>query len=317
MPKKTISTARNYLLRYDTGVNRRLLYLAAGADVGCSLGLFWNICDSFYLVDPGYGTSINLTIIMASLKAGTAGYMPGMKIISDGGTQGTFDGVPGCRFQVWREGNPHVRKRLCFVKSGSKIWLDSTTTHYNVVINKDYAGFEGVDADYPYTRVWSRLNYRGIFCETIAEGRSSETYGFATYQYRGFAPLFEVTRDTGVQLGFGNGFHLFQKGNNGNLAYYEEKRLELSAILGAIKEKLDIFATMIDFGPSAIEGEEGYEELHGLMSHAPKKNWKDFSKTGGFVRWLVAQLPARYSTVSGNLIFDVIGCLRIGTWGGW
>ncbi len=138
MVSRTLSQIRSDLATVETGANRRLLYPASGDDVGCSVGLFWPVCDSFYLVDPHFGKGIDVGDTLRSMAAGTANYMTGMRVISDGGVRLAFDGVPGTRYQVWLEGQPGIKKRLCFIDSTTDFWLEKTTTRYNVILNKDY-----------------------------------------------------------------------------------------------------------------------------------------------------------------------------------
>lgn len=320
MPKFKISNARGRLLDYDTGVNRRLLYLASGDDVGCSLGLFWHKCDSFYLVDPFFGKKISYDAILKSLQAGTAGYMPGMKVLSGELESGLWDGTqPGRRYQVWLDGNPQVKKRLCFVAAGTNAWLNSTTTHYNVVINKDYAGITGdIDDDYPYEEVWGRLNHKGIFCETMASGRSSEKYGFAAYQYRGFTPLFEVTEDTGKDIGFGNGFQLFQKSVVASSHDHKVKTKDVNDLRDAVNKIFNVFLESFVFDPSAIKGKKEYKGLYDLMTDKKQiKRWDKLSESEAFIDWLFTMLHPRFSDIPKELLFDIMEPLKIGTWGSW
>lgn len=314
-----ISAARGHLLSVDTGIERRLLYLASGNDVGCSLGLFWHKCDSFYLVDPEFGKGIQYDGVVDQLASGTAGYMLGVEVLAASYEDGYWESVfPGRRYHIYMKGAPSVKKRLCLVCAGSNDWLSSTTSHYNVVLDKDYAGIQGsVDDDYPYERVWGRLNRNGIFGETIGSGRSDEVNGFANYRYRGFEPLIKVISDTGDQIGFGSGLVLFQKRCDGDEEFFKGRKSALEAIFRIVKEKLDIFPIMMDYGPSAIEGEQAYAELHNLMTQAGITNWNTLSTDPRFADWLISQLPPQYAQINRQLLVDIVSPLKLGSWGGW
>ncbi|EGL6851263.1 hypothetical protein IMU39_004222 [Salmonella enterica] len=317
METLTITNAQNHLLKVDTGILRRLLYLASGSDVGCSLGLFWSKCDSFYLVDPEFGKSIQYDSIIEQLRSGTAGYMEGCRILVESYQEGRWvSAFPGRRYYVYMDGMPSVKKRLYFVCAGSNAWLSSTTSHYSVVLNKDYAGIENSDdRDYPYERVWGRLNQNGIFGETIGPGRSDEASDFASYRYRGLMPLIKVTRGTGEQLGFASGLVLFQKQHNGSEEFFIRCKSQLEAIYKIFEDKFEIF--MMDFGPSAIKGNKDYAELHSLMTQPDISNWQILSTDKRFADWLISQLPPEYAQIDPKLLFDILSPLQFGTWGNW
>jgi hypothetical protein len=301
----------------NTGVNRRLLYLASGDDVGCSVGLFWNICDSFYLVDPELGKGIRYDDVAGTLSAGRH-YLSGMKVVStDAPEEGVWDRVvPGRRYLVNKSTEPHVKKRLCFASSGTTTWLSSTNTRYNVAINKDYAGITAdVDSAFPYDDVWGVLNQGGIYCETIGGARSNGRYGFAKYRYLGFDPLFEVVTDGDLKIGFGDGFWLFQKTVDGDAGYFRGKHRELDEILEGLTGKLDIFAEAGDFTTKPIKDKAEYSDLLGLMNNAQNKTWGHLSASADFADWLRAQLPAKYANISNNLVFDLLSARRVDTWG--
>jgi hypothetical protein len=313
MPPRTITDARAYLLNVNTGVNRRLLYPASGDDVGCSVGLFWNVCDSFYLVDP----YLNYDLALDHLSKGSH-YMSGMRVVAtDAPEEGLWDrAVPGRRYQVSWTTSPHIRKRLCFANCGTTIWLASTNTRYNVAICKDYAGITGnADNDFPYETVWGLLNRYGIFAETIGAARSNVRFGFAKYQYLGFDPMFEVVTDDDKRIGFGDGFWLFQKMVDGDAGYHRGKGVELGEILQALTAKLDIFAEELDFTREAIKGKQAYAGLLNLMESIPNKTWGHLSASAEFADWLITQIPQKYAHIHRNLVFDLLAARRLETWG--
>lgn len=312
MPPLTLTVARARLLEIDTGVNRRLLYLASGHDVGCSVGLFWHKCDSFYLVDPHH----SITLTLETLERG-ADHMSGMRVQhSPGAEQGYWDGiVAGHRYQVWTDTHPSVTKRLCFASSGSGTWLASTNTHYNVAIAKDYAGFENSpDANFPYTQVWDKLNYRGIFAETIGSARSNARYDFAKYRHLGFTPLFNVLNDSGKQVGFNDGLWLFQKADDANAAHYEARQAELDDMQEEVNAIFDIFIGEADFGRGAIANSAPHAGLFALMNNAPLNRWSALAETNDFADWVKSALPPKYRNISRALAFELVAALRPATW---
>ncbi|GAB3440658.1 hypothetical protein [Insolitispirillum peregrinum] len=246
------------------GVNRRLLYLAAGDDLSSSVGLFWHLCDSFYLVDPFYGKGISYASLVEQLTSGFNDMKTlRLEIVSE--ETGYWEGAcPGRRFHVRLKGSPPrtPTRRVCFAACGTTEWLLRTATGYNVVLNKDYAGItDSSDSDYPYSETWGLLDTGGIFAETIGVGRGSDATGFCQYRYRGFDPLFKVSRDTGAQLGFSGGLTLFQKVRPGNKSTYEgieaeidKIEKEMNAICGPFVNGLDGFKEEAsDFDKAILE----------------------------------------------------------------
>lgn len=321
MRTETITVARNSLLQIDTGVERRLLYLAAGGDLGCSLGLFWHVCDSFYLVDPEYGGSINYDGMINKLALGQADYMLGMRVAAEAVEEGFWEAksaLSGRRYHVFDVREPNVKKRLCFVSAGSTAWLKSTATRYNVVLNKDYAGISpGVDDDYPYHKVWALINRNGIYGETIGAARSNERYDFAKYRFLGFHPLIKVVSDTRAQVGFGQGLILFQKKNSSGEDDYRKQESSMQGLDKFLQDFLGIFPALCDFGPSCIEGEVLYAGLYDLMVNGGLSNWNALVSDRRFWDWLVTVLPEAYANTSQDLLRDICAALQMDSWGGW
>ncbi|MEM7190189.1 MAG: hypothetical protein AAF439_11310 [Pseudomonadota bacterium] len=334
IPVKTYSTARNEFALMDTGADKRLCYPAAGSDVGMSLWLFWNNCDAFYLIDPFYGDRIDMGIIMSDLAAGKATYMAGQKVLSKLDVDGTFDGVTGRRYLVWLESAPEIKKRLCFIKCGTEAWLSATKTtgtRYNIVLNKDYAGFEG---NYPYLDLWGLLRTNGIFCETLGSTRTNEANDFAKYRAYGLTPLFKVVKDESLdQIGFADGFHAFQKTIRAEQPFYAvtgdsfaQIQKQVEAIFGFI-----LFLTSYsekDF-KEYVE-EEKDDHIRALLPVIAKfSNWKQIYDSQEFADWFVARLrttsaaghlgtilrAAHGSVTTPKLVKDLLSKFQIPAWG--
>ncbi|GLQ98053.1 hypothetical protein [Dyella mobilis] len=291
MVNRTLSQIRSDLATMTTGANRRLLYPASGDDVGCSVGLFWSICDSFYLIDPYFGKGIDVKGALKAMAEGSANYMTGMRVASDGGTRLKFDGVPGTEYQVWLESQPSIKKRLCFIDSNTDTWLEKTTTRYNVILNKDYDGITGND-NYPYVTAWDRLNSNGIFAETIGDGRDSGEFDFIRYRCRGFEPLCKATTEAGGQIGFASGLHLFQKRSHYHTTEYDNFDRSIETVIGAVNEIMGDF-----MGDTALVTDVSREgatagvrqraaELLVVFNGTTTKNWASVEKNPAFVDWL-------------------------------
>lgn len=319
MRTERLSNARNALLRVNTGVERRLLYLAAGDDLGCSLWLFWHKCDSFYLVDPEMGKGIKYDTLISHLSSGMASYMPGVRLAVENYEEGLWESaLPGRRYHVYDPRTPNIRKRLCLVCAGSTLWLNSTTSHYNVVLNKDYAGItDSVDSDYPYEEVWGRLNENGIFGETIGAARSGEDYNFAKYRYLGLMPLMKVLSDTGERMGFGSGLVLFQKQNADNTAEFLKKTRNLESVSKMLDDILGAFVIMGDVSPEAIKDDKDYSGLYDLMTTQGISNWNTLSQDRRFNDWLIGRLARQNVRISLDVLLDMIARFKISTWGSW
>lgn len=312
-----IGNARSALGEVYTGQLRRLFYPAAGDDVGTSMGLFWNVCDSFYLIDPEYGKGISYDTILESLPKG-ARYMEDLKVEVLQEDRGYWEGAHlGRRYHVYAPEEPWKMKRLCFAACGTREWLNATRTHYNVVVLKDYAGFDGRDADFPYEEAWGRLNRYGIFAETIGAGRTIEASNFASYRFRGFQPLFRVCSNGGEQIGFGDGLCLFQKTSNGDAQSYARLEQELGELRTEVQKVFSPFAIMADYSPAAIEDEVGYEGLYHLMTTAEAKNWYIFSASPAFREWFQNVLESKGFIVDLDMLVELLAPLRMDSWGGW
>lgn len=323
MIARPLSQSRTLLAESPAGVDRRLLYPASGNDVGCSVGLFWNICDSFYLVDPVVSKEA-LESALDDMRQGKAKYMEGMFIESDPGTPGLFDGVKGVRYQVWRRGEPSVRKRLCFIGCGTNQWLDDTTTRYNVIVNKDYEGISGdKDSEFPYTRIWERLNTGGIFGETLGDARTSTEMDCLAYRCRGFEPLWRVTGEKGEQIGFASGLHLLRKVT----AYHPTRYASLEATfakLGPLAQQPLLSVMNYD---EFAKGLEPIVEAHKKTSGA---TWGSLGKSPAFLGWLstwietsepalwkaITQLnQATGTTLPAEILAEQLKPLKLETWG--
>ncbi|WP_169741247.1 hypothetical protein [Andreprevotia chitinilytica] len=318
----TLSAAKEKLLKIDTGVERRLLYLGAGEDLGCSLGLFWDKCDSFYLVDPLYKVTreTGYSRMITKLAEGSVTYLEGIRITASPaeiGQWANYFAMPGRRYQVEWEGAPGLFKRLCFVEAGDGAWLTSTNCHYNVVLNKDWAG-SGVPQDFPYETVWGRLNRHGIYAETLAPARASAETDFGAYRFRGFEPLYKVTENSGNQIGNNDGLHFFQKTIDADTAYYEAKKKELGSPFEDLYERLRVdFLIAGDYGPDAVKGKPGYDGLLKLMSGLtpPRDKWVFLIAMPEFAEWLVSQLPPQYAKINPRFLLDRLSGLGMENWG--
>ncbi len=321
MESKTLSAARDFLHSVNTGANRRLFYPASGNDVGCSVGLFWNVCDSFYLIDPVYGSPEELTALLEEMRLGTKGYMEGMRITSSAYEDGFIEGSQPCRrYSVSRMGEVAV-KRLCFVKCGTTTWLQTTPqVRYNVAICKDYAGINNdQDDNYPYAQVWGRLNRNGIFAHTLAWAFSSEEFDFAIYRAYGFTPLFKVTTDAGDAIGFGDAYCLFQKNDSATEQDYQRRMADIELMKVAVYEALEPFVGNNNYSLGALKHEDyvkdvSFGALHTLMSSLPSRRWRDLQGSPLFLTWLRARLPA---PASDALIFDLLTRYRLKFMGDW
>lgn len=319
METQRLSVARNTLLRVYSGVERRMLYLAAGNDLGCSLWLFWHKCDAFYLVDPEMGKGVNYDTLINELTQGTAPHMPGVRLAVDGYEEGFWENaLPGRRYHVYDPRTPNIRKRLCFVCAGTTDWLRSTTSRYNVVLCKDYMGItEGPDSNFPYDEVWGRLNHHGIFGETIGADRSGEESDFAKYRYLGFRSFLKVIGDDDRPLGFGAGLVLFRKENDANTAAFSRGIHNLERVTRLAKGIFSPFLGECDFSPDAIKDKAGYAGLFDLMTNKGIGNWNALYEDGRFENWLVEFMAGQGVTIDLDLLFDMIGPLKIKAWGGW
>ncbi|NVZ60899.1 hypothetical protein HX867_02270 [Pseudomonas gingeri] len=321
MDSKTLSAARTFLHSINTGANRRLFYPGSGNDVGCSVGLFWNICDSFYLIDPFHAPVGQLTSgLLAQMAQGTAGYMEGMRVAHSSYEDGFIEGSQPCRrYQVSLQGDL-ARKRLCFVTCGTNEWLDTTpNVRYNVAICKDYAGIEeGVDNDYPYAEIWGRLNRHGIFAETIGAQRSIEAFNFAKYQFYGFRPLFKVVTASNGRIGFGDGFCLFQKVDSATADDYRHRLDIMGGLAGQIIEALDPFYGADNYTPSALQHKDHVNaqntELHKIMTEGVISNWSQLRQSPLFISWMKARID---TPISDELLFELLVPFRLEMLGSW
>jgi hypothetical protein len=315
-----IDVVRTELLKIDTGTEKRLFYPAAGDDVGCSVGLFWQKCDAFYLIDTQFGLGIQYDHVMAKLAGGIDRYMAGLQIESDGKyEEGAWEGsCRGRRYQVWQKGQPKIRKRLCFASTGTMAWLSATpSVRYNVVLNKDYAGIDAtVDDDYPETEVWGRLCLNGIYGATIG-GKSTDASDFGSFRYNGFNPLYRVTSTQGEQIGFAGGLHLFQKTVTANKANYDQSARELKQISDFLNGLFEPFLGEFDFSPKALDKKVGYEGLLKLMLNTTDTNWRTFYKSQGFKEWVTLKVKTRFPGVSWNLVLEFLMGMTIDQWGSW
>lgn len=298
MVDRTLSQIRTSLATMDTGANRRLLYPACGDDVGCSVGLFWPVCDSFYLVDPHFGKGIDIQGTLAAMAAGTANYMQGLRIRSDEGRRKTFDGVPGTLYQVWLDAQPAHKKRLCFIDSTTENWLKSTTTRYNVIISKDYDGITG-DSDFPYVTVWDRLNSNGIFAETIGDARTSVEFDFIKYRCRGFVPLCKALTDANQTIGFANGLHLFQKRCHFHTSEYSAVDASIKVVTDAVNALLADFvlstiASVAADMENSLSVRTRAQELGQQMVLANITTWAAAEGNDAFLSWMYKHLRRDY-----------------------
>ena len=292
--------------------------------MGCSVGLFWNICDSFYLVDPFHGGTVKLDVLLASMGLGVAGYMEGLRITSSKYEDGFIEGSqPARRYSVSRQGEPQV-KRLSFVTCGTSQWLKTTpSVKYSVAICKDYEGITGAsDQKYPHEEIWGRLNRHGIFAETIGAARSNEAFDFAKYKFYGFTPLFKVTKEDGDQIGFGAGLCLFQKNDSATKEAYCIKTAYLEDIEVRINAALYPFFGELVYGPSALEDETyvkdpSYIALHKIMTEQGINTWTGLHDAPQFLAWLRTRLSGGGMGVGDDLLFEFLAPFKFEMLGGW
>lgn len=321
-----VNTELNGLQTDNNTGSSRLLYLAAGEDLGCSLVLFWNFCNSFYLVDPLYANPDSCQSIVEKLRNGNGAYMQGEQFIITGFTPILVGKIVALKYTVAKASNKDgiKTKVLYLFPCGTQEFFDALTANdkqygadrkFDVAINKDYEGIDNAgDSDYPYAKVWGRLWKGGIYCETIGDGRSTEATDFAIYRHYGFDPMFRI-ESQGNQIGFGNGLIAFRKTVECDAAGYNRLISACDQTRESIK---GLFTPIVDGNgtlQSITQYVQCYQALANLMTNGAAGNWNALGASAEFIQWVNSNIPADDRPPNLKMVDDFIRSFKLALFG--